>query len=237
MPFSVSGVYSVLIDFATEAASPPIEIAKLDQQMADLATALNNCILRDGTGAPTAAISFGSQDVTAMNSLIIAGALADTVGLTLSKDGAQIKLARSSDGALSFVIGSLTAGSGSLSIKNAGGGTSEIVLPGSAMYLATAGVTRLNISSVGAITLIAATGGANTLTIGSATGITAGGNLAVGVCFTTTANFGVFVGSGAPTINAAKGSLYLNSTGTTGITRAYIATDAVGTWTPINTVA
>jgi hypothetical protein len=63
VPYS-AGTYTVAIDFATEAASPPIEIAKLDQQMQDMATALSTCMLRDGTGTPTATIPFGSQNIT-----------------------------------------------------------------------------------------------------------------------------------------------------------------------------
>lgn len=66
----------------------------------------------------------------------------------------------------------------------------------------------------------------------------AGGSLtAGGILLSSTASLGVFVGSGAPTISAAKGSLYLRTDGSTTATRAYIATDAVGTWTPITTVA
>lgn len=69
-----------------------------------------------------------------------------------------------------------------------------------------------------------------------ATAIPAGGSLTVGYLATSTANFGVFFGSGAPSISAAKGSLYLRSDGSSTSTRAYIATDSAGTWTPITTV-
>lgn len=67
------------------------------------------------------------------------------------------------------------------------------------------------------------------------TAITAGGSL-LGLKISSTANFGVFVGSGVPTISAAKGSLYLRSDGSGVNDRAYIATDGAGTWTPIVTV-
>lgn len=53
------------------------------------------------------------------------------------------------------------------------------------------------------------TGGSNIL---SGTGITAGGST-TGFEATSTANFGVFFGSGAPTISTAQGSLYLRSDG------------------------
>lgn len=57
MPFS-SGTYTPAYNFTTEAGTPPIEIATLDLQLTDIATALSNCILRDGTGATTAATPF-----------------------------------------------------------------------------------------------------------------------------------------------------------------------------------
>jgi hypothetical protein len=44
-------------------------------------------------------------------------------------------------------------------------------------------------------------------------------------------------GSGAPTHSAKQGSLYLNTTASTNITRAYINTTGSTTWTAINTVA
>lgn len=67
--------------------------------------------------------------------------------------------------------------------------------------------------------------------------IPAGGAVAQSYCATSTANFGVFFGSGAPTVSAAKGSLYLRSDGTTTNDRAYINTDGATTWTALTTVA
>lgn len=70
----------------------------------------------------------------------------------------------------------------------------------------------------------------------SATAIPAGGTAGAGLTATSTANFGVFFGSGAPSLSAAKGSLYLRSDGTTTNNRAYINTDGGTTWTAITTV-
>lgn len=67
--------------------------------------------------------------------------------------------------------------------------------------------------------------------------IPAGGALTMGCTFSSTADFGVFVGSGAPTIAAAKGSLYLRSDGSSASTRAYIATDSSGSWAAITTAS
>lgn len=77
--------------------------------------------------------------------------------------------------------------------------------------------------------------GSNALQIASTTAIPAGGNNATGLKATSTANFGVFFGSGAPTLSAAKGSLYLRSDGTGSNDRAYINTDGGTTWTNVVT--
>ena len=48
----------------------------------------------------------------------------------------------------------------------------------------------------------------------NATAIPAGGTAGTGYLLSSTANFGVFFGSGAPTLSAARGSLYMRSDGT-----------------------
>jgi len=71
----------------------------------------------------------------------------------------------------------------------------------------------------------------------SATAIPAGGTAGAGVKIFSTSNFGVFGGSGAPTLSAAKGSLYLRSDGSGTGDRAYINTDGGTTWTALTTAA
>jgi len=71
----------------------------------------------------------------------------------------------------------------------------------------------------------------------SATAIPAGGVAGSGLKMFSTSNFGVFGGSGAPTLSAAKGSLYLRSDGSGTNDRAYINTNGSTTWTAIVTVA
>jgi hypothetical protein len=75
------------------------------------------------------------------------------------------------------------------------------------------------------------------LTIFGSTAIPAGGTAGTGYMFSSTANFGVFFGSGAPSLSAAKGSLYLRSNGSTTNDRAYINTDGGTTWTALTTAA
>ena len=236
MPFS-AGTYTVVVNFTTDAASPPIDIGQLDLQMADLATALNNCILRDGTGAPTAAIDFGAQDVTGMNSLTITNALSDTATLTLPTAGSQIIIERSSGGG-TFTIGSDSVGGSALSLKNNGGSSSEIQVGGGTLTFRTNAVTRLTLSSAGQWVIPANTN-ANTATmiVGSGTALTSGGDKRVGITFSSVANMGVFVGQDPPTFTAAKGSLYLSSNGSSSSTRLYIASDSVGGWVAVTTAS
>lgn len=63
------------------------------------------------------------------------------------------------------------------------------------------------------------------------TAIPAGGTAGKGLLVSSTANFGVFFGSGAPTLSAAKGSLYLRSDGSSG-TSLYENTSGSTTWRP-----
>ena len=72
--------------------------------------------------------------------------------------------------------------------------------------------------------------------IGVGTAIPAGGNNGIGFKGTSATNFGVFFGSGAPTLSAAKGSLYLRSDGSGATDRFYINTDGGTTWTAGTTV-
>jgi hypothetical protein len=65
----------------------------------------------------------------------------------------------------------------------------------------------------------------------------AGGSTSARLLFGTTAGFGIYYGSGVPTVSAAQGSMYLRSDGSSTSTRAYINTDGGTTWTAITTAA
>lgn len=93
------------------------------------------------------------------------------------------------------------------------------------------GATRFSVDSGGGVDSIAS------IVAHSATAIPAGGTQGAGFRFSSTTLFGVFFGSGAPTLSAAKGSLYLRSDGSGTTDRAYINTDGGTTWTAITTVA
>lgn len=69
------------------------------------------------------------------------------------------------------------------------------------------------------------------------TAVPAGGTTGSGIKMSSTANLGVFFGSGAPTLNAAKGSLYLRTDGNAVNNRMYVNTDGAATWTSVTTAA
>jgi hypothetical protein len=69
----------------------------------------------------------------------------------------------------------------------------------------------------------------------ASTAIPAGGTAGKGFLLSSATNFGVFFGSGAPTLSAAKGSLYLRSDGTGVADRMYVNTDGSTTWTAVAT--
>ena len=71
--------------------------------------------------------------------------------------------------------------------------------------------------------------------VDTATATPAGGAATLGLVFGSTAGFGIYIGSGVPTLSAAQGSLYLRSDGSTAATRAYINTNGTTGWTNITT--
>lgn len=70
----------------------------------------------------------------------------------------------------------------------------------------------------------------------NALAIPSGGNADAGFRFSSTDGFGVFFGSGAPSLSAAQGSLYLRSDGTQN-NRLYINTNGSTGWTAFNTTS
>lgn len=95
----------------------------------------------------------------------------------------------------------------------------------SAFQLSTSGVPASSITSPASLWAQASTA------------IPAGGTAGVGLLLSSTTSFGVFFGSGAPTLSAAKGSLYLRSDGSGINDRMYVNTNGSTTWTAVVTAA
>jgi len=79
---------------------------------------------------------------------------------------------------------------------------------------------------------ISATGN---ITADSSQAVVAGG--AAAFLATTTAGLGIYIGSGAPTVSAAQGSLYIRTDGSSTSTRLYVNTTGSTTWTNVTTAA
>lgn len=73
------------------------------------------------------------------------------------------------------------------------------------------------------------------ITADSGTAPAAGGMLAFQM--SSTSGLGIYVGSGAPTIAAAQGSLYIRTDGSSTSTRLYVNTTGSTTWTNVTTAA
>jgi hypothetical protein len=90
------------------------------------------------------------------------------------------------------------------------------------------GADDLGFSTGGAISFRVA-GTASIVCAGSAT--PAGGQANMRLLFGSAGAAGIYFGSGAPTVVAPQGSIYLRTDGSSTSTRLYVATDAAGTWT------
>ena len=92
----------------------------------------------------------------------------------------------------------------------------------------------VTVTGATALASVSASGAASVLT---GTAPAAAAATPVGLKMSSTANLGLFFGTGAPsgTVAAAKGSLYINTTATTTTSRLYINTDGSTTWATFTT--
>jgi hypothetical protein len=75
------------------------------------------------------------------------------------------------------------------------------------------------------------------LQVAAGDAVPAGGSANVAITASTTAGLGVYFGSGAPTVSAAQGSLYVRTDGSSTSTRLYVNTNGSTTWTNVTTAA
>lgn len=90
------------------------------------------------------------------------------------------------------------------------------------------------VAATGAVTAASVSATGN-LVADSGTAPPAGGMFSVQV--SSTAGLGIYVGSGAPTVSAAQGSLYLRTDGSSTSTRLYVNTNGTTGWTNVTTAA
>jgi Pectate lyase superfamily protein len=75
------------------------------------------------------------------------------------------------------------------------------------------------------------------LQVSAGNAVPAGGGSSVALTASSTAGLGVYFGSGAPTVSAAQGSLYVRTDGSSTSTRLYVNTNGSTTWTNVVTAA
>lgn len=98
-------------------------------------------------------------------------------------------------------------------------------------------------SVTGATTLTGAVSAGSTissvgqLSVQTSTAPPAAGATTSGIKVSSTANFGIFWGSGAPTFSAAQGSVYIRTDGSSTSTRLYSNTTGSTTWTNFTSAA
>ncbi len=136
--------------------------------------------------------------------------------------GGSISL--STDVTIAHETGAANVTAGDFRVTTAGTNAASVVTIGGSQAL-----TNKTVSGA-----LPATG---TVTAHSGTAIPAGGTAGAGLQMSSATNFGIFFGSGAPTLSAAQGSLYIRSDGSTNNNRLYVATSSTGAWTAASTVA
>jgi len=130
---------------------------------------------------------------------------------------------------ISSVTGNITGGN----LRTAGLISATGTVTGSSLLGAVVSVTG-NVTG-GNIISSAVISSAGSARILSGTAVPAGGTAGAGYLMSSTANLGVFFGSGAPTLSAAQGSLYLRTDGSTTSTRMYVNTTGSTAWTAVTT--
>jgi hypothetical protein len=93
------------------------------------------------------------------------------------------------------------------------------------------------------VTSLAATGAVTAASVAATGNVTADSNVALVaggasafIATNTAVGMGVYIGSGAPTVAAAKGSIYLRSDGSSTSTRLYVS-DGSTTWIAVTTAS
>ncbi len=141
-------------------------------------------------------------------------------------------------------LASAAAVTGVLSVPTGGTNTSTLTLNGVVFGNGTSTVGITASGATGSV-LVAPLGAAPSFTTapvlagkGTFLSNTALSSTATAVLvFGSIASFGMYVGTGVPSVNAGTGSLFLRNDGATATTRMYVNINGTGTWTGVNTVA
>lgn len=202
-------------------------------------------ILTGNGGAVSAAVSgtaTGGAGGAASMTSGDGGACTATTGTNVGGASGAINIVTGTGGAASGGSGNTGGAAGAINITagNGGNGTQAGGVGGTITLTAGNAGTGGNIAG-GNVDLkggaATGTGTIGNVRIEPATATPAAGSTRARLRFGSTAGFGIYFGSGAPTVTAAQGSFYMRSDGSSTSTRAYINTDGATTWTSITTAA
>lgn len=170
---------------------------------------------------------------------VSASANALSVGLTGATNPAfNVDASTASQVAGLNVKGAATGGTVAVSVTDSGANASATFdgkgngTVGINTTSATAG--KVTIGNTSALNGLAVNGSTNVL---ASVGAISGGAATATILFGSVSGLGVYFGSGAPTISAAQGSLYVRTDGNSTSTRMYINTNGSTTWTAVTTAA
>jgi hypothetical protein len=201
------------------------------------------------------------QGASGLGTLTVAGssganytALDITTAVTATASALGLRFSNTTNANLAQIYGGTENGStsGFLAFNTRSGGSSnEVMRITSARNLLIGGTT--DISGSGGLKVFGTTAATSTTTgslqnaggfgnagaafiggvatLSASTATPAGGSTSARLLFGTTAGFGIYYGSGAPSVSAAQGSLYLRSDGAGTATRLYVNTDGATAWT------
>lgn len=184
----------------------------------------------------------GPTTTTARAQLEVGGTLAiDAFGFAPSIYGRRMNTSLTSPGAVTSGQGLLTVNGGGHDGTDFSDFGSVITFAATENWSSTAHGSRIDFTTVSNAT----TAPVVRLTIGQ-DGVTnllptvatpAGGAVGARLVFGTTAGFGIYYGSGAPTVSAAQGSIYIRSDGSSTSTRLYVNTNGTTGWTNFTSAA
>lgn len=175
------------------------------------------------------------------------------LGIGSSSPAAKIQI-KSSDSSLIALISGGTNGvrigadatSGSIEAVDQSGSASyqPLAIGGALLQIKVSGAEKMRVDASGNCLIGTTTAGTlltvnGVATLCSGTATPAAGSTSARLLFGTTAGFGIYYGSGAPTVSAAQGSIYLRSDGSSTSTRLYVNSSSGSgtTWTNVTTAA